>query len=124
MIKRKTLDGEALFKHYYVRMGTGGSFRKLAGWYEKEFGRNPYTGRAYTHESCVQAMWRWGLNNLEESKRIYIMYIMQFENDDLETPNLDEVWKYNVQRRLLSCYKEGTRQYREFYKNHPEYLGD
>jgi len=124
MIKRQEMEGEALFRHYYIRMGTGGSFRKAAAWYAREYGVNPYNGRPYTHEACVQAMWRWGLENLEEAKRIYMMYVIQFETDNSETLDMEEVWKYNVQRRLLSCYKEGTRKYREFYQDHPEYLGD
>lgn len=122
MAQTKLLHGEILFYQYYVKMGTGGSFRKLAQWYEKNYGVNPNTQVAYTHEAIVQAMWRWGLENLKEAERIYMMYLVQFETDETNFPARDVLWKDNIQKRTKSCYKVGTKKYREFYRDHPEYV--
>ena len=111
---RKYLDEELLFRRYYEQMGAGGSLQKLQNWYTKEHGVNPNNGKPFSREALSQAMWRWGLRNLDESKKVYTVYVSLFG-----FYLTDEKWKEFVQSKAKQCLKGAAKR---FYREHPEYV--
>lgn len=133
--KRRTriLDGEELFKHYYITMGDGRSYNKLARWASGKWGVNPETGRDWTTGAVWQSAWRWALDeqhpeNLVEAKKIYrdvvFEYFLKVEkavNPDLEWSDelFEEEWADTVSTHAKTCMTDP--QYRRFMNKNPEF---
>ena len=113
-IKRKFLDEELLFKRMYVTMGAAGSLGKLQNWYTGEFGVNPNTGKPFSREALFQAMWRWALDNLEEARNIYMVYVSYY-GESLSKG----IWKQTVSSRAIHCLHGGAKK---FFAKNPEYI--
>jgi hypothetical protein len=69
--KVKVLDGEEIFKYYYIEMGNARSYPKLVEWITSKYGLNPETGKKFTISSIWQAAWKWAFKNLDEARKIY-----------------------------------------------------
>jgi len=68
--KQKLLDGKQIFIMYYQEMGSARSIKKVI----KQLGAsaiNPLTGRSVTDMAVWQSMYRWAMNNLDESYQIF-----------------------------------------------------
>jgi len=111
--RKRVLDGEALFKHYYLEMGDGRSYNKLARWASDKWGQNPENGKDWTNNSVWQAAWRWAFDNLEYAKRVY--------SDTLLSHGIvltDEEWYETLSQHAKTCMTKV--QYRKFLNKHPE----
>jgi len=113
--KKMILEGDVIFKYYYIDMGIARSYNKLQRWADEKYGINPVTGKSYTTGALWQAAWRWALKNLDEAKKIY-------ENSQLdfgENVSYDE-WKQLVAQHVKTCLSKSQR--RAFFDANPEYI--
>lgn len=112
--REKILDGEVLFKHYYISMGDGRSINKLVRFASNTFGKNPETNRDWSKGGVWQAMWRWVFDNLDYAKDIYqdVQLGYGFEFNDAD-------WMELVSRHARTCMTNG--QYAKFMRENPEY---
>jgi len=132
--KRRTriLDGEALFKHYYITMGDGRSYNKLARWASDKWGKNPETGKDWTTGAVWQSAWRWVLDekhpeNLEYAKHVYRDVLFDYFVRVEKTVNPDKEWSEelferewwgDVAKHAKTCMT--APQMRRFINDHPE----
>ena len=68
--QNKILDGERIFKMYYLEMGSARSIKKVI----KQLGDeaiNPRTGRIVTDMAIFWSMYRWAFEHLDESYEIF-----------------------------------------------------
>jgi hypothetical protein len=68
--RTRFLDGERIFRLYYLEMGSARSITKV----KKQLGRdavNPKLGRPVSDMALWGSMYRWSMNNLDESYRIF-----------------------------------------------------
>lgn len=111
--RKKILDGEALFRYYYIDMGTGRSYPKLARWATEKWGPSPETKKEWTNGAVWQAAWRWVFDDMKTAREIYADTMLQ--QGDVLT---DDEWYLTVAKHARSCMKNG--QYRRFLIKHPE----
>jgi len=127
--KRRTriLDGETLFKHYYMTMGDGRSYNKLARWASDRWGINPETGKDWTTGAVWQSAWRWAFDNLDYAKQVYhdVLqdYFLKVEtvvNPDAEwsEETFEEDWLSVLARHAKTCMTPA--QYKRFLDANPE----
>jgi len=127
--KRRTriLDGEELFRHYYLTMGDARSYNKLARWASQKWGVNPETGRDWTTGAVWQSVWRWVFDNLDVAKQVYkdvlFDYFLKVEktiNPDAEWSDggFDEEWNRTLAQHAKTCMT--APQYRRFLAKYPE----
>jgi len=109
----KILDGEALFNHYFIDMGSGRSYNKLVKWAADKWGKNPENGKIWTTGAVWQAAWRFAFRNLEYAKKIYASMLL--EQGMLLT---DEEWNTTLARHAKITMTKN--QFRRFMNNHPE----
>lgn len=64
------LNGEELFKKYYVEMGTARSVGKILKQLKKDGVVHPATGRCVTSKAVQDSMWSWAIRNEEEAYKI------------------------------------------------------
>lgn len=69
--KERILDGEQLFKLYYTDMGSARSVGKVLKYLNAKGIINKETGRPVTHMAIWFSMYRWAMNHLDESYRIF-----------------------------------------------------
>lgn len=62
----KYLDGEKLYKAYWVEMGNARSYDRLVNWAAANKMVNPKTGKT-TRMGVWKAMYRWAVNNPEKA---------------------------------------------------------
>ena len=68
--KTRFLDGEAIFRLYYLTLGSARSIVKV----KKQLGSaavNPKTGRQVNDMALWGSMYRWAMNNLDVSYQIF-----------------------------------------------------
>jgi len=111
--RKKILDGESIFKYYYIEMGDARSYNKLARWASAKWGRNPETRKDWTTGAVWQAAWRWAFENLDYAKRVYSDTLLQHG----ETLT-DEEWYGVLSQHAKTCMT--PTQYRRFLVKHPE----
>ena len=127
--KRRTriLDGEELFKYYYLTMGDARSYNKLARWASVKYGKNPETGREWTTGAVWQSAWRWAFDNLAYAKKVYrdvsfdyFLKVEQPNNPDAEwSEELFEMeWLKTLAQHAKTCMTKA--QYRKFLNQNPE----
>lgn len=127
--KRRTriLDGETLFKHYYMTMGDGRSHNKLAKWASQKWGKSPLTGKDWTTGAVWQSAWRWAISHLPEAKAIYrdvafdyFLKVEKLANPDAEWSDaaFEDEWNQTVARHGRTCLTDN--QYRDLLRKNPE----
>lgn len=114
-LRQKLLDGRMLFYHYYEEMGKGTSLNKMARWLYKQGIYNQDTGEEFSTSAIFQAIWRWALQNLEESEPVIKKWLLNNYGEVWS----DEQWKHIITERVKR-YLNKT-QKRNFYDAHPEY---
>jgi len=128
--RKKILDGREIFLYYYVDMGQGRSYGKLAEWASNRWGKNPETGKNWTNGAVWQSAWRWALKHLDESKQVYhevsLKYFLDIEqNIDPDKvwsdEAFDEEWAETVSIHAKTCLT--PKQYKHFFIQHPEFQG-
>ena len=128
--RKKILDGETLFRYYYVEMGNARSYNKLAEWASSKWGKNPEKGKSWTPGAVWQSAWRWALKHLDEAKKIYKDVAFKYFLDIEQTINPDAVWTEEefenewaetVSTHAKTCLTD--KQYRNFFRKHPEFQG-
>lgn len=118
-IRKKILQGDELWEHYYVTMGNARSLDKLAEWATKQWGNNPNTRVGWTKGGVQQAMWFWCFKNCfkdnnycrntyAEASAIYRDY----------KPMEDEEWFETLSNRAHAYYT--PKQYQKYLRQHPE----
>ena len=108
----KFLDGETLFRQFYVIMGTAGSVLKLVEWCRTEGHINPRTGKAPTPMGVYQSMWRWAVKNPSLARPMFAEYIKslgKFLSSDMWYETL------NIRARAYLTY----RGYEKFLSKNP-----
>lgn len=110
----KMLDGEMIFRHYYVEMGDGRSYGKLARWASEKWGKNPLTGKNYSPSAVWQSGWKWAFKNLDKARQIYAEVYLRYG----ETLT-DDIWMKLVSQHAKTCMTRT--QYKKFFARNPEF---
>ena len=66
----KYLDGEKLYRVYWVEMGEARSFKRLINWCSSNGFINKRNGKPPTRMGIWKAMWRWAVNHPEQAFEI------------------------------------------------------
>jgi hypothetical protein len=104
----KYLDGEKLFKVYWIDMGGprefGGaaSFAKMVRWCKANKMTHPVLGTV-GRMGIWKCMWRWGVNNPEEAYRLAQKGVSQ--NGGFITP---ERWKEELLPKVKTSYQHNN----------------
>jgi len=123
----RILDGEQIFKHYYITMGDGRSYNKLVAWATTKWGLSPYTGKKWTTGAVWQSAWRWAFDNLDYAKKIYRDVSFKYYTEVEKRFKPDAVWsEEKFEEEWLSVLAQHAKTcmtkagYRKFVAKHPE----
>ena len=113
---RRILDDEDLFRHYYVRMGAGGSLNKLLRYARQKYGDNPETRRPLTNSGIWYSMNRYLVDNYDnpEIKNIFVKY----DIDCGLNPPSDEKYLEIISEKARTLYTRA--KYKKFCDEHPD----
>jgi len=97
--KREYLDGKKLFEVYWVEMGAARSTAKLVKWCITNMMVSPTTGTV-GRMAVWKAMYRYAVNNVEESYQIAQRGVSQ--HGDFITR---EEWQQNMATKVLTSFQ-------------------
>lgn len=109
--KKRFLNGELLFRHYFEQMGSAGSMMKLVNMCAAQGMKNPQTGKPPTRMGVWKAMWTWALlpENLKTSKDIF-MRSMSTSGEFYS----DAEWKELATTKAKGGVEFGKERYKKF----------
>lgn len=99
--RKKTLDGEAIFRMYWQEMGSARSIKKVIS----RLPLNPNFGRPYTSMAIWFCLWRYAFENLQTTYEIY----NEVSRDTGEYHTFEE-WKDLVTDHAFTSAKKNTRR--------------
>ena len=108
----KYLDGEQLYRVYWVEMGEARSIKRLASWCAANGLKNKRTGKPPTRMGAWKAMWRWAANNPEQAFEI----INTGLKDTGEMLDRQQFMK-ELQEKVITSYQSDGFTKRWFDKN-------
>lgn len=103
--KEKLLDGEWLYKYYFIDMGSARSIHKLIKLLNSQGKVNPNTGRAFTDMAAWFSLWTWAMNHPATSYEIFNKS-MADEGKYYNTLEWDEF----IQKKAKVIYKNNSRR--------------
>ena len=106
--KTRFLDGEKIFKLYYTELGSARSIVKV----KKQLGSaaiNPKTGRQVNDMALWGSMYRWAMNNLDVSYKIFL----EAMRDEGKYHTFDE-WKEFIFEKAEIIVKRNPRTFRNW----------
>lgn len=112
MEKHKILDGEKLFRLYYLEMGSARSVKKVI----KQLGDsaiNPATGRVVTDMAIWFAIYRWAMDNLDAS---YDIISKAAYDEGVYYPK--EQWVAKIEKIAKTCLRNSDKAYKKWQTKH------
>ena len=110
MEKHKILDGEKIFRMYYLDMGSARSIVKV----KRQLGEeaiNPNTGRVVTDMAIWFSMCRWAMDNLELS---YEIVSKAAYDEGIYYPK--DKWVAKVEKGAKTCIKQSEKGFQKWQK--------
>ena len=111
-IDSKYLDGEKLFRVYWLDMGNARSIGRLQKWCLSHEIVNPKTFNVPTRMGLWKTMWRWATRNQEQAKEIWIKSM----GKDTSTLNVVDDWDTVIHRNAKTAFQNIT-QLSNYYRS-------
>lgn len=109
--KQKVLDGEKLWRVYWIDMGSARSYQKVVNWCASNGVINPVTNQKLTRMGAWFAMWNWAKKNSDVAYEIANQGAM--DNADFITP---ERWEHELQQKVWTILLHNKRRFEKWLR--------
>jgi hypothetical protein len=107
------LDGEWLYRYYWLEMGSARSIRKLVAYCRSQGIINPETMREATAMAVWFSLWTWAVRNSDAAYEIF-QKVSYDEGKYYTTAEWDEF----IELKAQTAFKKGSRRFINWQKNH------
>lgn len=111
---KKYLDGEFIFRYYFIEMGSLRSVRKIVKYLKSASeitGVNPDTDKEFTDMAIWFSMWQWAINN---SDKAYEVFNKAMFNEGKHYNRKE--WDIFLQRKAYTCFRKNAKRFNNWLK--------